>query len=151
MQEGLITCCRVHELARRALEFGGPQGAPSHHQRQRRTDVQERTAEAMAEFAKYRARDGIFTKQFVLSNIVTMAPASWWATYGKHLPTIASVAQRVLSQPVSASAAERNWSIYGQIKFDDRNRLGHEVTDKLVYCHETIHLREKLQKAGYIN
>eukprot|EP00965_Chrysotila_dentata_P184868 6103288-Pleurochrysis_carterae.AAC.1 len=32
--------------------------------------------------------------------------------YCKHLPHIARVAERVLAQPVSASAAERNWSIH---------------------------------------
>lgn len=26
--------------------------------------------------------------------------------------------------------------------------MQHEVSDKLVYCHEALHLREKLQKAG---
>jgi len=113
-------------------------------------DVQQRVAVAMDEYASATA-EGIFTKPFILANAKTMPPASWWANYGKHVPAIATIVQRVLSQPVWASAAERNWSIYGQIKFDDRNRLGHEVTDKLVYCHETIHLREKLQKAGYIN
>ena len=66
----------------------------------------------------------------------TMAPAKWWATYGKHLPLLASVAQRVLAQPVRASAAERNWSVYGRVKTDVRRRMGHAVADKLVYCHE---------------
>ena len=27
--------------------------------------------------------------------------------------------------------------------------MGHATGDKLVYCHEAIHLRNKLQKAGY--
>jgi hypothetical protein len=52
-------------------------------------------------------------------------------------------------QVVCASAAERNWSIYGQIKTQKRSRMGHEVGDKLVYCHEALHLRQKLQKVTY--
>ena len=28
-------------------------------------------------------------------------------------------------------------------------RLSHEKADKLVYCHEALHLQNKLQKAGY--
>eukprot|EP00965_Chrysotila_dentata_P109552 3621041-Pleurochrysis_carterae.AAC.1 len=72
-----------------------------------------------------------------------MPPASWWASCGKRLPAISKIAQRELSQPVSASAAERNRSIYGQINSNVRNRLGHEVADKLVYCHEAIHLADK--------
>lgn len=44
---------------------------------------------------------------------------------------------------------ERNWSIYGQIKSENRTRLRHHKADKLVYCHEALHLQLKLQKAGY--
>ena len=65
-----------------------------------------------------------------------MAPATWWATYGKHLPLLSYVARRMLSQPCCASAAERNWSVYGQIKTAARSRMGHAVGDQLVYCHE---------------
>eukprot|EP00966_Prymnesium_polylepis_P316490 7313016-Prymnesium_polylepis.1 len=52
--------------------------------------------------------DGVFTKASCVSNAKAMAPAVWWGQYGKHLPPIASVARRVLAQPVCASAAERN-------------------------------------------
>ena len=31
-----------------------------------------------------------------------------------------------------------------------RSRLGHAVADKLVYAHEALHLREKLQSASYM-
>ena len=27
--------------------------------------------------------------------------------------------------------------------------MGHSVSDKRVYCHEALHLKEKLTKAGY--
>ena len=93
--------------------------------------------------------EGIFTKAFVLANAKSMAPATWWATYGKHLPHLSSVARRVLAQSVCASAAERNWSVYGQIKTASRSRMSHAVGDKLVYCHETLHLQNKVQKASY--
>jgi len=69
--------------------------------------------------------------------------------YGKHLPTLSKIAQCVLAQPVSASAAERNWSIYGQVKSKVRNRLGHHVADRLVYCQKALHLRDKLQCTSY--
>ena len=69
--------------------------------------------------------------------------------YGKHLPLVAGVARRVLAQPVCASSAERNWSVYGKIKTEQRSRLGHAVADKLVFCHEALHVKEKLQRAGY--
>ena len=111
--------------------------------------VQERIALTMQELATYQAREGIFTKLYVLENAKTMPPAQWWATYGKHLPRLSSVARRVLAQPVCASAAERNWSVYGAVKTKARSRMGHAVGDKLVYCHEALHMRTKLQKASY--
>ena len=50
---------------------------------------------------------------------------------------------------VCASAGKRNWSIYGKIKIDMTSRMGHAVADKRVYCHEALHLKQKLQPAGY--
>ena len=49
----------------------------------------------------------------------------------------------------SAERYERNWSVYGKIKTAESSRMGHEVADKRVYCHEALHLKEKLQSAGY--
>ena len=40
---------------------------------------------------------------------------------------ISAVARRVLAQPVCASAAERNWSVYGAIKTTARGQMGHAV------------------------
>ena len=39
--------------------------------------------------------------------------------------------------------------IYGKIKSDNRARPKHETADRLVYCHEALHLRTKMQKANY--
>ena len=69
--------------------------------------------------------------------------------YGKHVPLLRSVAVKVLAQSVSASAAERNWSVYGQIMTPARSRMHHARADKLEYCHKALHLRAKLTKAGY--
>ena len=38
---------------------------------------------------------------------------------------------------------------YTRIKTASRSRMGHAVGDKLVYCHESLHMQNKLQKAGY--
>ena len=48
------------------------------------------------------------------------------------------LATSVLAQVV----CERNWSIYGHTK---TNKLAHAA----VYCHEVLHLRDKLQKVSY--
>ena len=85
----------------------------------------------------------------VIENAKTLAPATWWGQYGKHLPLLSSVACKVLAQTVCASAAERNWSVYGAANTAARGRMGHAVGDKLVYCHEALHLKNKLQTASY--
>ena len=100
--------------------------------------VTERVAEAERELSVYRERDGVFTKASVILNAKQMAPSEWWGLYGKHLPILSGVATKVLSQTVCASAAERNWSIYGRIKSKERAQLGHAKSDKLVYCHDCL-------------
>ena len=65
------------------------------------------------------------------------------------MPLLKAVACSVLAQPVSASAAEHNWSVYGRIMTPTRSRLHHARADKLVYCHEALHMKAKLQKAAY--
>ena len=55
----------------------------------------------------------------------------------------------MLAQPAAASAAERNKSVYGQIITPARSRLSHTTADKLVYCHEALHLQERMQDAGW--
>ena len=75
--------------------------------------------------------------------------AARWDLYGAHLPILSGVAKRVLAQPVCASAAERNWSVYGQVKSKERSRMSHGVGDKLVYCHEALHLQHNFQTTSY--
>lgn len=46
-------------------------------------------------------------------------------------------------QPAAASAAERNWSIYGSIKSRGKSHLKHETGDKLVYMYESVRIAKK--------
>ena len=85
----------------------------------------------------------------MLANAKTMEPAAWWGLYGKHLPPLSALAPRVLAQPAAASAAERNWSIYGQIQALHETRMAHGTADKLVYCHEAMHVQGPMQDGGW--
>ena len=78
-----------------------------------------------------------------------MEPAAWWSMYGKLLPLLSSIAPRVLEQAAAASAAERNWSVYGQIQTASKSRMAHKTADKLVYCHEAMHVQLRVQNAGW--
>lgn len=46
--------------------------------------------------------------------------------------------------------AERNWSVYGQIKSERRTLLKHATADKLLYCHESLGMMRKVRDAGYV-
>lgn len=106
-------------------------------------------AQCERELADFREGLGPFTKKKVIINAKLLAPAAWWNQYCSHLPQLTRVATSVLAQVVCSSSAERNWSIYGRIKHKGRTQLGHSKADKLVYCHEAIHLKNKLQTASY--
>lgn len=104
----------------------------------------------MVEFSRFRAQEGILTKPSVLASARLMSPSAWWRIYGAHLPLLQPIAISVLSQPLSAGAAERNWSVYGSIMNEKRTRMRPEVADKRVFCHEALHYQHKLQDAGYL-
>ena len=115
--------------------------------------VVARVAQAEREFAVYQRRDGVFSRPSVLDTSRTyaknMEPAAWWGMYGKHLPLLSAIAPRVLAQAAAASAAERNWSVYGQIQGAHKSRMSHGTADKLVFCHEAMHVQLRMQDAGW--
>lgn len=112
------------------------------------SEVVVRIAQVERELALYQSRAGPFSRPSAILNAQKMDPASWWATYGRHLPLLCQYATTILSQVGSSSSAERNWSIFGRIR-ENRPRLGHVKCDKLVYCHESLALHRKLHDAGY--
>jgi hypothetical protein len=111
--------------------------------------VMEAVGAAMMELASYQGKEGVLGRPFVKNHAKIMPPSKWWATYGKGLPNLSAVACSVLAQAVAASICERNWSIYGRIKADNRSALKHATADRLVYCHEALHMREKMKNASY--
>lgn len=111
--------------------------------------VVARVAQLEREFSTYQRCEGIFSRLSVVANAKTMEPAAWWSMYGKHLPLLSALAPRVLAQPSAASAAERNWSIYGQIFATHKTRMKHATADKLVFCHEMMHVQLRMQDAGW--
>ncbi|KXZ43791.1 hypothetical protein GPECTOR_80g151 [Gonium pectorale] len=48
-------------------------------------------------------------------------------------PALAFVANRVLRMHATTCAAERNWSLWGNVYTKARNRLGKERAEKLIY------------------
>ena len=58
--------------------------------------------------------------------------AAYWRTFGEDAPRLQRLAIRIFSQPISASACERNWSLYSWILGQRRHRLLPEKLNKLV-------------------
>ncbi|XP_073360305.1 uncharacterized protein [Aegilops tauschii subsp. strangulata] len=58
------------------------------------------------------------------------------------------VAKKVLSQPISSSSAERNWSTYSFIHNVKRNKLNATTADKLVFIHANERLKRRFSE-GY--
>ena len=82
----------------------------------------------------YKERTGFLQLDSTSENARTMSPEKWYDMYIKpNHPELAEVAMRVLSQVLSASSCERNWSSHGHIHSKVRNRLAFSSLEKLVY------------------
>ncbi|KAI3971424.1 hypothetical protein MKW92_029203, partial [Papaver armeniacum] len=57
----------------------------------------------------------------------------WWELNGGSVPILRKVDIRLLSQPCSASACERNWNAYDAAQTKKRNRLTPQMLEDLVY------------------
>ncbi|XP_062187889.1 uncharacterized protein LOC133891187 [Phragmites australis] len=72
--------------------------------------------------------------------VVTQA-ADWWDSYGGEHKELQKIARRIVSQCMSSSGCERNWSTFAMVHTKLRNRLGYEKLHKLVYVHYNLKLR----------
>ncbi|VFR01594.1 unnamed protein product [Cuscuta campestris] len=61
-------------------------------------------------------------------------PRIWWEFCGDSQPVLQKYAIRLLSQPCSSSACERNWSAFEATQTKKRNRLTPGMLGLLVYC-----------------
>ncbi|XP_077250104.1 uncharacterized protein LOC143889688 [Tasmannia lanceolata] len=95
------------------------------------------------QFAVFHMRKGLYAMAAAETDAVTMDAIDWWATYGSETPELAEVAKKVLSQPITSSSAERNWSTYSFIHNVKRNRLNSSRADKLVFIHSNIRLQSR--------
>ena len=92
------------------------------------------------QFATFTLKKGLYSMPGAQADAVTMDVVDWWCSYGSETPELAEIAKKVLSQPISSSSAERNWSTYSYIHNVKRNRLNGMRADKLVFIHSNIRL-----------
>ncbi|KAL4572733.1 hypothetical protein LXL04_019516 [Taraxacum kok-saghyz] len=85
------------------------------------------------QFATFHMKKGLYSMAAAQMDAVTME--------------LAEVAKKVLSQPISSSSAERNWSTYSYIHNVKRNRLNCKRADKLVFIHSNIRLISRFSES----
>ncbi|KAJ9567218.1 hypothetical protein OSB04_003184, partial [Centaurea solstitialis] len=83
----------------------------------------------------------------IQADALTFDAIDWWSTYGSETRELAEVAKKVLSQPISSSSAERNWSTYSYIHNVKRNRLNSKKADKLVFIHSNVRLLSRFSES----
>ena len=71
-------------------------------------------------------------------NLVT---TKWWFMYENQTPTLRKLAIKVLSQNVSSSVYERNWSTFTLIHTKQQNRLAYPRLEKLVFWYYNMKLK----------
>jgi hypothetical protein len=64
----------------------------------------------------------------------------WWDAMGSGAKALQTIARCILGQVCSASACERNWSMYSFVYNKIRNRLKHNRADDLVYVYANTRL-----------
>ena len=74
---------------------------------------------------------------------------NWFQAFCYENTVLRDIAFRVHSTPTVASAAERNWSVFGFIHSKSRNtRYGHKV-EKLVYIYQNMRLLRKIRDPAF--
>ncbi|KAJ9678214.1 hypothetical protein PVL29_022952 [Vitis rotundifolia] len=73
--------------------------------------------------------------------IIKLVATEWWFMYGNQTPTLRKLALKVLSQTVSSTAYERNWSTFALIHTKQRNRLAYPRLEQLVFCYYNMRLK----------
>ena len=74
---------------------------------------------------------------------------NWFQAFCYENSVLRDIALRVHSTPTVASAAERNWSVFGFVHSKSRNSLyGHKV-EKLVHIYQNMRLLRKIRDAAF--
>ncbi|KAK9665685.1 hypothetical protein RND81_14G128800 [Saponaria officinalis] len=96
---------------------------------------------AFEKFATNPMEEGLFGLKAAQEDALIMDGITWWSSYGSEAPELCQIEIKILSQPISSSSAERNWSTYKFIHSVIRNRLNNIRAEKLVFIHSNLRLR----------
>lgn len=89
----------------------------------------------ISQIALYRAKEGIFNKQFLWKTLDTVLdPLIWWKGFCTNSAAeLSKIAIKILSSPSTSASVERSFSKMGRIQNLKRNRLDNEKASKLLF------------------
>ena len=93
---------------------------------------------------------GRFPSPDALTNRWLLQPFVWWQYHGSLLPTLQTLAFKLLGQPCSSSCAKRNWSTYKFIHSLTRNKMDPACAKDLIFVHSNLQLLSRRHEE-YIN
>lgn len=86
-------------------------------------------------------REGSFADELNWQSAMSMQDITvWWKSCFSDMPELLQLAVYALSISPTSGAAERNWSAFGFIHCQRRNRLSTERVDKLVYLYWNLRM-----------
>jgi hypothetical protein len=111
--------------------------------------VQKFCQAANEQLTLYRAKKGVFSRDWVMKQAEKQPAYLWWDSNGASAPELQVVARLVLAQPASASICERINSEFAFVKDPRRNKLEHGKAEKLVAIFHNLRLIHRMRKPGY--
>ncbi|CAM0151699.1 unnamed protein product [Urochloa decumbens] len=107
-------------------------------------ETPEDAVQAIQEIGFFRECHGRFNRPTARAGALSMSPTDWWFQFGGEVPTLQKYALHIVSQCVSSSRCERNWSTFALVHTKIRNKLSYDKLHKLVYVH--YNLKERIQE-----
>lgn len=93
------------------------------------------------EISTYRECRGRFGQRVARLSAENMSPTEWWFQFGGEVPNLQKYALRIVSQCVSSSGCERNWSAFALVQTRQRNRLLYGKLHKCVSVRYNLKIR----------
>lgn len=96
-------------------------------------------------------RSGIapFDNELKVAALTTMTAIDWWQScWSEPEPELTELCTMALAIMPSTGVGERNWSSHGFIHSKLRNRLGHEVVNRLVYVYWNARINAERRNFG---
>lgn len=89
-------------------------------------------ATVMTELTNYRGKLDIWKREFVWAGSTNIKPVNWWKGFFAHTE-LGTIAEKILSTPLTSAATERSFSTIGNIHTKKRNRLTTNRACKITY------------------